>query len=470
MRKVWAALTGCGLGVAMAIAPIGFTGTARADNMADALVGAYNTSGLLEQNRALLRAADEGVAQSVSLLRPILAWSASASRTAGDLTINGINAAQETSPLNLQLTLSLLLFDFGATQQNINSAKQTVLATQQTLISVEQQVLYAAVSAYLNLLLAQEYVGVQRNNLNVLQEQLKATQDRFDVGAVTRTDVALAQSQLAAAQSSLESARGDLLDAQAAYEAAVGHLPTSAAGFPPLPSRPDSVDKAISVALTNHPNILSSQYQIKAADYSVAQAQRSLRGEFALSGSAGVGTNLDLDRDVNTGTISLGYNQTIYQGGGLSATIRRAKANRDAAKGALITSQRNVVQGVRNAYEAISVARANISATNQQVEAASVAAEGLREEAKLGSRTTLDVLTAEQDLLDAQIDQITARIGLYTASYQLLQAQGLLTAANLRLPVTIYDPNAYYNLAKTAPTNLSKRGKQLDQVLQRLGK
>jgi len=465
MRKALAAIVVCGVGLFSAGA-----GEVRADNMADALVGAYNTSGLLEQNRALLRAADEDVAQAVATLRPVLSWTASAGRTVGDLNISGFNTPQETTPLALQLSLQYLLFDFGASQQSIRAAEETVLATRQTLTSIEQQVLFNAVLAYLNLILQQENVTLAENNNRVLAEQLKATQDRFDVGAVTRTDVALAQAQLAGARANLTTARGNYQDARSAYQQVVGHLPNGTSGLPPLPKKPATIDQAISVAMNTHPDIRSAQYQISAANYLVERAQLSMRGSVSVTGSAGLQNNLDLDRDGHTGSITLSFNQPIYQGGALSSNVRKAKANRDAAQGALITTQRNVVESVRNAYEAIGVASSNIQATTAQVRASQIAFDGLREEAKLGSRTTLDVLIAEQDLLDARSAQISAQIQLYQASYQLLQTQGLLTAQRLRLPVTIYDPAAYYNLAKTAPTNMSKRGQQLDRVLQAIGK
>ncbi|WP_240453814.1 TolC family outer membrane protein [Chachezhania antarctica] len=465
MRKALAAVVfGCvGLFVAGAE-------PARADNMADALVGAYNTSGLLEQNRALLRAADEDVAQAVATLRPILSWTASAGRTVGDLNLTGVSTGQESTPLALQLSLQYLLYDFGASRQSIRAAEQTVLATRESLTGIEQQVLFNAVLAYLNLILQQEYVELAENNNRVLEEQLKATQDRFDVGAVTRTDVALAQAQLAGARANLTTARGDYQDARAAYQRVVGRLPNGTAGLPPLPKKPASVDQAIAVAVNTHPDIRSAQYQIASAEFLIERAEASMLGSLSVNGSAGLNNNLDLDRDGHSGSVTLSFNQPIYQGGALSSGVRQAKANRDAARGSLITAQRTVVESVRNAYEAIGVAASNIQATSSQVDASKIAFDGLREEAKLGSRTTLDVLIAEQDLLDARSAQITARIALYQASYQLLQTQGLLTAQRLQLPVTIYDPSAYYNLAKTAPTNISKRGQQLDRVLEALGK
>ncbi|TDK49709.1 transporter [Antarcticimicrobium luteum] len=444
--------------------------SAQAENIVDALIGAYNTSGLLEQNRAVLRAADEDVATAVAQLRPVISWTTQVSRTLLNGTSNGVAFSNPSSDLFTGLSISQLLYDGGARALSKQGAQETVLATRQQLLSIEQQILFRAASAYLNVVLQTENVALRQNNVRLLGEELRAAQDRFDVGEVTRTDVALAEAQLAAARSGLSAARGSLVSAQAEYAAAVGRKPGPLAGQPRLPKAAASLGAATDIAVRNHPAILAAQHQVKAAEL-VAQSQAKTMGPSAsLSGSFGLTDDMDsLDRSKNA-TVSLTVTQPIYQGGALSSQYRRALAGRDAAKSSLLTAQQDVVQGVANAFIRLEVARANLISSAEQVRAARVAFEGVREEATLGARTTLDVLSAEQDLLDAQTNQISARSEEAVASYQLLQAQGLLTAERLGLAVQIYDPTLYYNLVKTAPSRLSKRSKDLDRVLKALGK
>ncbi len=454
--------------VALAISA-GGAQKAEADNLADALIGAYNTSGLLEQNRALLRAADEDVAIALARLRPVVTWTGSIAR---DLTRTSgltVSTTGSTYFFNL-LSADWLVYDGGVSKLNKQAAQETVLATRQTLIAIEQQILFRAVAAYMNVLLFTENVSLRENNVRVLQEELRASQDRFEVGEVTRTDVALAESRLAAARSSLAEARGLLVSGQAEYTNAVGHAPGTLAGAPPLPARPASIAEAQAIAARTHPSILAGQHQVSAAELGVMAAKRSFGPSATLSADADL-TEFSGSNAYGRGTgISLNFSQTIYQGGGLSAVYRKSIATRDSIRANLLTVQRDVDQAVANAFVRFETARASLVATAEQVRAAQVAFDGIREEATLGARTTLDVLTAEQDLLDALTSQISAKAEESTAAYQLVSAQGLLTAERLGLAVQIYDPTLYYNLVKTAPTYTSKRGRDLDRVLKALGK
>ena len=444
--------------------------TAQAENIVDALIGAYNTSGLLEQNRALLRAADEDVATVAAQLRPVISWTTQISRTLLDGTSNTIAYSSPSTDLFTGLTISQILYDGGVIALSKQGAQESVLATRQQLLNIEQQILFRAASAYLNVVLQSENVRLRQNNVRLLGEELRAAQDRFDVGEVTRTDVALAEAQLAAARSGLSTARGNLIAAQAEYTAAVGRKPGALAGQPRLPRAAASLDSATAIAVRNHPAILAAQHQVKATELAAQSKAKTMGPSVALSGSFGLTDDADtIDRSTSA-SVSLTMTQPIYQGGGLAAQYRRALATRDAAKSSLLTVQQDVIQGVANAFTRLEVARASLISSAEQVRAARVAFEGVREEATLGARTTLDVLSAEQDLLDALTNQISARSEEGVASYQLLQAQGLLTAERLGLAVQIYDPTLYYNLVKTAPSRVSKRSKDLDRVLKALGK
>lgn len=442
-----------------------------ADNLTDALVGAYRTSGLLEQNRALLRIQDENLATAVSQLRPVIDWVTRASYSYARNTTTPIGR-NEGGSLSTGLEFSWLLFDNGASQNRQLSAQEAVLATRQSLLDVEQRVLFDAVSVYINVLLQEETVSLRQNNLRLLQEELKAAQDRFEVGEVTRTDVALAESRVAAAQASLTESRGDLLAGEARYAEVVGNAPGKLTGQPNLPQRAPSLQSAENIAVRNHPNLLSQQHSVRSAEYSANAAARNLGPNVRLGGALSFREEIGGSRfaDGEDASVSLTLTQPVFAGGALSSARRSALASVDAEKGVLISVQRAVVQDVAAAYVALETARASLVSSNERVRAAGVAFDGIREEATLGARTTLDVLQSEQELLDAQTSRVQARANQAVAAFQLLQSQGLLTAAHLSLPVEVYDPTVYYNLVKSAPYAVSTQGSDLDRVMKALGK
>jgi len=454
-----------------AVVGISAPAVATADNLADALIGAYETSDLLSQNRALLRAADEDVATAVAALRPVLDFISTVSRSSTNTTSSGITTVDRTlSSSTFALSASLLLYDNGRSRLTTQAARELVLATRASLLSIEQQVLLRAVTAYMNVLRAEEFVELTQNNLRLLNEELRAAQDRFEVGEVTRTDVALAESAQAAARSNLATAQGDLVNAQQEYLTVVGREPGRLSPPPRLPARPASIEAGQAVALRNHPDIIQAQHQVAAADLTVMAQEAGLGPTVSLTGDLSVTESRNDVSDGDTSSVGLSYRQPIYQGGALASGIRRAMAQRDASRATLLNTQDVIAQGVSIALVSFRVAQANIQASERQVAAAEVAFEGVREEAALGARTTLDVLNAEQSLLDAQASLIAARSELYIAAYQILSAQGALTAENLGLGVQIYDPAAYFNQVQDAPAYLSERGRQLDRVLKSLGK
>ncbi|AUQ73743.1 TolC family outer membrane protein [Phaeobacter piscinae] len=443
---------------------------AAADNLSDAMIGAYNTSGLLEQNRALLRVQDENVAAAVARLRPVVDWVTRAERRYVRTGFGNFAVSNHDSSISTGLDLTWLLFDNGVSRLNQMAAQETVLATRQALIDIEQQVLFAAVQAYVNVLLQQDTVSLRRNNLRLLREELRAANDRFEVGEVTRTDVALAESRVAGAQASLIESQGDLLNAKATYVQAVGREPGTIAGQPPLPQRVASLQSAEAIAMRNHPSLLTQQHAVKAADLSAQSAGRGLGPTVNLRASAAHGEDPSGSGTSDTSSASIVLSQRLYAGGAVAAARRASIARLQAERGALITTQRSVVQDVSEAFVVLEAARASLVSSNEQVRAARVAFDGIREEATLGARTTLDVLEAEQELLNAQTARVQSRANQALAAYALLQAQGLLTAEHLGLAVEIYDPTLYYNLVKDAPAHVSQRSKDLDRVMRALGK
>ncbi|MEM8776340.1 MAG: TolC family outer membrane protein [Pseudomonadota bacterium] len=448
----------------------GIVASAKAETLADTLVSAYENSGLLEQNRALLRAADEDVAQIVAQLRPIINWTLDFTQSFGESDRGGFVQDVDFFEFDIGITFSLLLFDFGNTRFQLDAAKETVLATRENLRSIEQQILLRAVTAYLNVQRNQEFLALRDNNVRLLREELRAARDRFEVGEVTRTDVAQAEARLAAAQSGFASAEGDLVQAIEEFRAAVGRTPRNLSSPVPLPRLSGQVAADKAIALRSHPSILQAQRQVASAEFTIKAAEAAMRPTLNLSGGLSLTEELSGPFSARQGQIGLGVSGPIYQGGLLSSTKRQAIAQRDSQRGNLHEVSRQVEQDVGNAYATLDTARAVQRSSREQVRAAQVAFEGVREEATLGARTTLDVLDAEQELQDAKANLISADVDVFIAAYQVLSSIGQLTARDLNLNVQLYDPAAYYNLVKDAPVPISPQGQKLDRVLKSLGK
>ncbi len=434
----------------------------RSETLTDALISAYKNSGLLEQNRALLRAADEDVAQAVAGLRPVLNYVISSE----------YSSALDESPLsdgvtgNLALSTSFLLYDFGQSRLQIDVAKENVLALREALVGVEQSVLLRAVTAYVAVQRDIAIVDLRRNNLNLLQQELSAARDRFEVGEITRTDVAQAEAALAAAQSGLSGAIGDLAISREEYRVAVGRYPGVLAPLPAPPTIPNSQEQAEAIARQRHPDIKQAQRNVTVANLSIALANAATRP--SITGTARVGVDRDGDDSSNIG---LSLSGPIYSGGALASAARQAAARRDASVAVLHLTRLAIDQNVGVAWAQFQVANAALQSSDEQIRAARVAFEGVREEASLGARTTLDVLLAEQDLLDAGATRISAVASRYQAIYSILSAMGLLTVDHLNLGIPTYDVTAYYNAVKAAPSyKVSPQGEKLDRVLESIGR
>jgi outer membrane protein len=436
------------------------TSAARAETLTDALISAYNTSGLLDQNRALLRAADEDVAQAVATLRPVLSYIVS-----GDWRDADLLPESQTSA-SYGLALDWTLYDFGRNMLSIDAAKESVLALRAALIDIEQQVLLRAVAAYMEVRRAQAFIELNRNNIGLLQEQLRATQDRFEVGEVTRTDVALVEARLAAGRSGLAAAQGDLARARAEYLTVVGRLPANLQAPPPAPPTAPTLAAAQQVALNRHPAIVRVQREVTAAEIAVDIARASVYPSVVARGQI---ANDEFGN--NQRGVELSLRGPIYSGGAINSAIRAAGARRDAARASLLITTETVVQNVANAWANVEVSSAIISASEEQVAAARLALEGAREELDVGEGTTIDVLDRENELLSAFTDLIDSQVNRYVATYALLSRMGLLTVEHLNLGIPTYDPAAYYNAVRNAPIGtISPQGEQLDRMLRAIGR
>ena len=445
-----------------------------ADTLKEAMVKAYNSSGLLEQNRALLRAADEDVAVAASAMRGVLGWTSNiTSRKTQALSDAGGFGGQKTDTVantaSVGLTASITLYDGGRNKYALEAAKEAVLSTRQTLVGVEQQVLLSTVSTYMEVLRSRKTVTLRQNNLRVIKEELRAARDRFEVGEVTKTDVALAEARLAASVSALAVAEGERAQAEESYKQTVGSSPKGLTAPGRLPKLPSSAAASKKSAVQNHPDIIAIQHDIKQAEYNMKRAEGAYHPTVSLSSALNY-TDQEADDFRRSGSVSLSAEGPIYTGGRLPALLRQATARRDAQRSVLHLTRLRLEQEAGSAFALLQMARSGREASEEQIRASRVAFEGVREEAKVGARTTLDVLNAEQELLDAQAGLISAEADEQIAAYRLLAQMGKLTVDDLNLPVQKYDPLEYYNLVKGAPTALSKRGKQLDKVLRAISK
>jgi len=445
-----------------------------ADTLKEAMVKAYNSSGLLEQNRALLRAADEDVAVAASAMRGVLGWTSNiTSRKTQALSDAGGFGSQKTDTVantaSVGLTASITLYDGGRNKYALEAAKEAVLSTRQTLVGVEQQVLLSTVSTYMEVLRSRKTVTLRQNNLRVIKEELRAARDRFEVGEVTKTDVALAEARLAASVSALAVAEGEHAQAEESYKQTVGSSPKGLTAPGRLPKLPSSAEESKKSAVQNHPDIIAVQHDIKQAEYNMKRAEGAYHPTVSLSSLLNY-SDQEADDFQRSGSVKLSAKGPIYSGGQLPALLRQATARRDAQRSVLHLTRLRLEQEAGSAFALLQMARSGREASEEQIRASRVAFEGVREEAKVGARTTLDVLNAEQELLDAQAGLISAEADEQIAAYRLLAQMGKLTVDDLNLPVQKYDPLEYYNLVKGAPTALSKRGKQLDKVLRAISK
>jgi outer membrane protein len=432
-----------------------------AQSLSDALVNSYNNSGLLEQNRALLRAADENTVIASSALLPIVSWAANFSGNWTETETVGSGTGVSSSDLvwrgTVGLNSSLTIFDGGTNKFAADVTKQNVLATRQGLISLEQRVMSSAVSAFMGVLEGIETVRLREKNYSVIEEELRAARDRYEVGEITRTDVALAEARLASSSSALSAAKGLLVQAEAIYKNSVGVLPVDLVAPKEMPALPKTINEALSIATSSHPELRQLQYQIKASELTVKRIKASSKAKMILNGDIGI-SDSDVQSDTLQASIGLRLSGTIYQGGSIRAKQRQALANLQAVRSALHVQMNAIEQRISSSFAMLEVAKTTRAALEKQIEAAEVAFNGVKEEASLGARTTLDVLNAEQELLDAKSQFINAIYDEYMAAYDVLSASGLLTVDNLNLPVAKYDPEEYY---KSLMNNQDKRFKDL---------
>jgi outer membrane protein len=450
-----AALAGCGAVFAAACA----AKVASADSLTGAAALAYETNPTLQAQRAQLRATDEEYVQAESGLRPTV--SASAGYTY-DNNQAGLLGPTTSNTTNAAVSFTQPLYTGGRVSNQMDAAKADILAGREGLRRTEISVLQSVIGAYVDVRRDQEELAISQDNVNVLTRQRDETQARFDVGQLTRTDVSQAEARLAQAKAQLATAQATLAVARAGYAAVVGQNPGDLEPEPPIaPLLPPTVDAAFDAAERANPQLLQASYAEQASAARLAEAKSQTRPSVALRGSVGYnggsssisgqfasfgsggGPFSNYTRDV---TVSATITQPIFTGGLTSSEIRQAAETDNVNRINVEGARRQVLQAVSQAWNQLLGARANVAADEAQVKANTVAFEGVREEQKVGLRTILDVLNAEQELENSQLALVGARHDEYVAAAAVLAATGALEARALTPGEALYDPKA--NLEK----------------------
>jgi outer membrane protein len=439
--------------------------------MNQALIEAYRNNPQLNSQRSATRAADENVPTALSGYRPRVTGNASVTEnyletltktngaignpptTPGPAAYSKILGATAVSAAGLTVTQTLL--NGFQTGNRTRQAEGQVFAQRETLRTTEQATLLAAATAFMNLLQTAAILDLQRSNVNVLEVTLRQTRDRFTAGEVTRTDVAQAESRLAAGRSQLSLAESNYVTAQAQYLQVIGvPAPGRLAPAPPVDRlSPPTLEGAYARGRTEHPTITTAMYNIDIAVYQVKVAEGALAPTLQAVGnvqkSYGSLQSLSVIETL-TASIAAQYTVPIYQGGAEYAAIRQSKEILGQRRIDLDTARDQVQSTIAQAWGQLEAAKAQILATQAQVTSAEVALDGVREEARVGQRTTLDVLNAQQDLVNARVALVTAQRDRVVASYTLLAAVGSLSPQVLGLKIEVYDPMIHYQQVRDA--------------------
>lgn len=419
---------------------------ASAETLIETLSTAYDTNPVLQAQRAQLRATDEQVPQALSGWRPNLQAQGSYGLVNTDTTLNsGISSRDDLRPLSGAVTLSQNVFAGGRTVNATDQAEATVQAGRESLLSVEQSTLLNAVQAYMSVIRDVNVVELNRNNVEVLKRQLEATTDRFRVGELTRTDTAQSEARLSRARTELTVAEAQLTASRSFYQRIVGQMPGTLEKAVHLEGLPQTEEDARRIAAENNPTLLAARYSEEASREAINVAKGSLLPSFDVQAQYQYGRDPSSTiRDVEESSLLGVLTIPLYQSGAEYSRVREAKELNNRSRLEVAAAMRQVDEAVRNAWEQLRSSRSNITSTTEQVNASSIALEGVRQESEVGARTTLDVLDAEQELLNARVALVSAERDLAVAEYGLLAAMGQLTARNLELPVAYYDATENY--------------------------
>ena len=411
----------------------------------DALSLAYNNNPFLKSAREDLKITDEQMPQAISGFLPQI--SANVERGKRDTTQSGTSVEKLTD--SKEIVIRQPLFRGGQTYNNIKMAKNVIHAERESLREIEQEVLLEAITAYADIIKDQEVLELSKNNVEVLTKHLEVTTERFELGEVTKTDVAQAEAGLAVAKSEMLSADGTLESSIATFIRIVGEKPGILKEFNKPISFANSLDELIQIAMAENPSILTLQHNGMAAKNRVSVEKGKLLPSVNLQASKdkqqGV---LFSTSDLENERFSINVSIPLYQSGSEYSRVRQAKFNHGRLQLGLEDQRNKVREAVIEAFNRFHVARAVIKSNKAAIEASEIALEGTQEEAKFGSRTTLDVLDAEQELFEAKANLIRSKRDEIVSSYTLLSLIGRLSPSELGLTVDIFDPKENYNKRK----------------------
>jgi len=441
------------------LAPSGFD-CARAESMSGALVRAYGTNPDLNQQRAGVRAKDEDIPRTTSAYRPTVSATGqygynylSAQEPGALLGRSGgsVSYKENTEPGTLGLTVTETIFNGNRNYNSVRQAETNVLGARETLRNTEQNVLENGATAYMDVLRDTAILDLRKNNIIVLEEQLRQTRDRFNVGEVTRTDVAQAASSLASARSDYFTAQANLETSIANYHQVIGVDPAHLEPARSVESLlPYTLGQAINVAIAQHPEVQAALQQVDAAELQVKLVEGELLPTVTVSGQIQQNYNYSgipsyrLFNGAVTGALTV----PIYTGGEVDARVRQAKELLSQAELQADLQRTEVRASVVSNWGLLDSAKAVIVSDQAAVKAAEIALEGVREEARVGQRTTLDVLNAQQTLLNARVSLVSAQRDRVVASYATLAAVGELSSDTLGLDVVRYDPTVHFDQVK----------------------
>ena len=430
--------------LAVAAAAVATPFGVRAETMNEALASSYKVNPRLDAARATQRATDEEVPRALSGYRPTVTGNADTSfernTTRPPTVLNG-----DTNPRGYNVQLVQPLFQGFRTVNDVSESEATVRAGRETLRSVEQSVLLEAVTAYMDVVRDQAIVRLRENNVTVLTRDLRATQDRFNVGEVTRTDVAQAQARRAAAVSALDLAKSNLQTSRATYERVIGHPPSNLVEPKPSGQVPKTLENSSEISARENPAVVAALYREQAARHAIERIRADLlpSAQFTATYQKRFDESVGIDAQETmalTGRLTVPF----YTGGEVEARVRQAKHTHVGRLQEIEQARTEVLAQVVAAWSQLIAARAQLESDQASVDANRIALAGVREEERVGQRTLLDVLNAEQELLNSEVNLVTTKRNLVVASYNVLSTIGRLNAQELGVSSLVYDPEQHY--------------------------
>ncbi len=448
----------CGVALGLLSAP--GMALAQSHTLQQALAAAYSNNPTLQASRAQLRATDESVPQALAGWRPTVIVSGSAGYAIGDIRSyvpgstsifgtqtpgRGVYTSNDRPQNTQQVTLTQPLYRGGRTRAGTNRAENQIMAQRATLIATEQQVFSDSVNAYVTVIADQQLLQLNINNEQVLTKQLQATNDRFRVGEITRTDVAQAEAALAGATATRQTAEGNLATAQGTYQKLIGEVPDKLTEPQPLRLPTKTIAEGRALAASNNPNVIAALYNDAAAKDNFDLQYSALLPNVSVQASGTRADNsVQRNNRATSGSLLANITVPIFQGGAEYSAIRQARQQEEQTRRQVDDARRASIQLLVSAWETFQAAKATADSTRAQIRSNQIALEGVQREAIVGSRTTLDVLNAEQSLLNSRSTLVQNLANVVTASYSVASAVGRLTARDLALPVPLYDETAYY--------------------------